>query len=438
MTATRRALHAYVQALVEAEGFSGTALVARRHRSIFSRADGMTSVEHPHPITMDTVFRIGSLTKPITATAILQLHDQRRLSIRDRVHDHRPDCPAAWADITLHQLLTHTSGIPSFTALPDYASFMARPSTAWETLRRVRHLPLDFAPGTQFAYSNSGYVLLGAIIEAASGQTYGARLRDAIFAPLKMRRTAYGPPSPAARQAVGYELDEDRAVPARAVDTTVAQGAGGLVSTAGDLRRFVAALCSGRLLTPEAHRIMVTPGRARYGCGVRLGRVAGHPSIWHNGGIAGFSSNLTYMPDESITVVLLSNRESGAVDDAARDLAAIALGERPDLPIRRVTMKVNADVLRGHQGDYDMGAGRTLTVTEADGRLLVQMAGQEPFAASALSEAEFWLRAVHARLTFVCEEGRTTGVRLRQQEQELSGVKLDVARNAPHIDVPDT
>jgi CubicO group peptidase (beta-lactamase class C family) len=181
----------YLSQLTKDSLFSGSVLVARDGEILLSHGYGEADRTQHLLNTAQTKFRLGSLTKQFTAMAILILQGRGALNVRDRICTHMADCPVPWQSITIHQLLTHTSGIPDFARFPDYQATMGLPSSPTETIARFKDKPLEFLPGEKFSYSNSGYILLGAIIEQASGIPYEAFLRDAIFTPLQMANSGY-------------------------------------------------------------------------------------------------------------------------------------------------------------------------------------------------------------------------------------------------------
>ena len=178
-----------IQASVDNKTFMGTVLVVKDGKTIINQGYGSADLEWNIPNTPSAKFRLGSLTKQFTAASILLLEERGKLKIDDPVSKYMPDAPAAWSKITIYNVLTHTSGIPSFTGFPDYATTEWKDTTPTELVARFRDKPLDFEPGTKFSYSNSGYVLLGYLIEKISGQTYADFLQQNIFTPLGMSDT---------------------------------------------------------------------------------------------------------------------------------------------------------------------------------------------------------------------------------------------------------
>src|SRR5690242_2552197 len=220
-----------LNALVKANQFSGAVLIARDGRVLVSKGYGMANLETETPNTPQTIFRLGSITKQFTATAIMMLQEQGKLSVQDSICKYVTDCPAAWQPITLHHLLSHTGGVPNFTSFPDYLKTMALPTTVEALIARFKDKPLDFQPGEKWSYSNSGYVLLGHVIEKVSGQSYEAFLQERIFAPLGMKNTGYDHNADVLpHRAAGYMPRGDKVVNARYLDMTIPFSAGGLYS----------------------------------------------------------------------------------------------------------------------------------------------------------------------------------------------------------------
>ena len=326
-------LDAVIRAEVANHSFRGSVLVARGARILLEHGYGGADLTRRLADTPTTRFRIGSLTKSFTALAILKLAALGKLQVNDRICRYLTDCPSAWAPITIQELLTHTSGIPDYTNLPGYSVFSRRHLTPARLVALVRSRPLLFPPGSQWRYSNSGYAILGAIIERASGRPYAQFLRQAILAPLGLHDTGYDVDHPQLPQhATGYSGWRERAP---YIDMSVPYAAGALYSTVGDLYRFDQDLRTNRpAIVPAALlRTMFTPHVAidpsqpksvAYGYGWFI---AGHgPSLSysHDGDINGFVSYNELFPHSRVTIVVLSNLESSDVRDLVDGLAAIA------------------------------------------------------------------------------------------------------------------
>lgn len=328
------AFDAYLRAAVENDHFSGAVLVAQGGLPIFSRSYGMANYELNVPISSDTVFDVASITKQFTATAIMQLQEAGRLKVGDPICNYLDDCPSAWRPITIRHLLTHTSGIPNYSSLPDWDELLVVSNyRRGDLLSLFRDLPLQFTPGTEHRYSNSGYQLLGLIIESASGIPYGTYLKDRIFAPLGMTHTRFSNTrSLIPNRATGYYSQGTSFINASLHSPTVHFGDAGVYTTVGDLLIWDQALYSDRLLSPESMREMLTPHLNSYAYGWRVGERFGRRQTNHSGSGQGFSSIIVRFPDDHFTVIVLSNSDRANATKISTDLSAIQFGQPYRLP----------------------------------------------------------------------------------------------------------
>lgn len=250
----------YMNAAVRVNRYSGSVLVARDGQPIISKGYGMANYELEVPNTPQTVFRIGSITKPFTATAVMMLQERGKLNVNDSICKYLSDCPAAWQPVTIRHLLTHTSGIPDYVSLPDYGKTMALPVTHASLIERFKDKPLEFAPGEKFNYSSSGYYLLGVVIERLSGKSYADFLQDNIFKPLGMTITGLDDNYRLIKnRASGYTAQGDGFFNAPYIDMSIPFAAGALRSNAEDLLRFEQALDAEKLLKRKSLDEMYTP-----------------------------------------------------------------------------------------------------------------------------------------------------------------------------------
>ena len=323
----------YLSKLTKARLFSGSALIARNGKVLVNRGYGEADHEK-HLLNMArTKFRIASLTKQFTAMAILILQSQGKLNVHDRICTYLSECPNPWQNITLHHLLTHTSGIPDFGSFPDYLTTQGLPSSPTQTIARFKDKPLDFQPGKKFSYSNSGYVVLGAIIERASGATYEAFLRDNIFVPLQMVNSGYDHNN--GDLAVGYR--DQTSAPADFVDMSIPYAAGGLYSTVEDLYRWDQALYTDKPIPKNLRDMMFTPFaltsdrsglRYGYGYGWGIGEEDNHLLVSHEGGINGFHSVIARYPNDKTVIIILGNRQDMNLFEIRTQIAKIVFGKK--------------------------------------------------------------------------------------------------------------
>lgn len=416
----------YCRAQGAVNKFSGSILVARGDQVLFAKGFGMANVEHEVPNTPQTKFRLGSITKQFTAMAILILQEQGKLSVDALVSEHVEGCPEAWKEVTIHHLLTHTSGIPSFTSLPGYGASMPLPSSPKQTLDRVREMPLEFAPGEKFVYSNSGYVLLGQIIERVSGKPYEKFLPEVIFEPLGMKDTGYDFSAPIVpHRAAGYRRIGDTLANAAYLDMTIPHAAGALYSTVEDLHRWSVALDEGKLISSGAYEKMYTPAKGNYAYGWMIDEQFGRKRIGHGGGINGFSTYIGRFPGEKLCVVVLSNMEGSPPAAVAGGLAAIALGEKYDIPRERKFITVDEKVLDSLVGEYELRPGFVLTISRDGEKLIGQATGQGKTELRAESETQFYVKEAGAEITFVKDDdGKVAKLMLRQGGRETVGKRI--------------
>jgi CubicO group peptidase (beta-lactamase class C family) len=382
----------YMNAAVKIDGFSGSILVARDGQPIVSKSYGMANIELNVPNTPQTVFRVASVTKQFTATAIMMLQERGKLNVNDPICKYLADCPATWQPITVHQLLVHTSGIPSYTGLPDFwEKTSALPMTATELLARIKPMPLEFVPGEKFNYNNSGWYLLGLIVERTSGKSYGDFLQENIFTPLGMKQTGFDDSRRIIKnRAAGYMRQGNELVNAKYVDMTVPFAAGGLLTTTEDLFLWDKALYTEKLISAKSRDEMFTPFKesvpgASFGYGWFTNKWFDHQMIGHNGVLEGFRAMIARFPEKRVTVIVLTNNESAFSGKTAKDLAAIVFGAAYKIPQEVKTVAVDQKILQQYVGEYEGGR----TVTLENGKLMFQRSGRPKFELFAESETRF-------------------------------------------------
>ena len=417
----------YAQAAAKAEGFSGAVLVARDGKVLMSKGYGMADFEHDVPNTPETRFRLASLTKQFTAAAVLLLQERGRLSVQDSVCKHVAPCPEAWQPVTIHHLLSHTGGVPNFTSFPEYQKTKREPATVESLIARFRDRPLDFKPGEKYNYSNSGYVLLGHVVEKVSGKSYESFLRENIFEPLGMANTGYDHAAAIVKgRARGYAAGPGGAVVnAPHLDMSIPFAAGGLYSTVGDLLIWDQALYGEKLLKKSSLDAMFTAVRDDYGYGYRVNKLFNRRHTTHGGGIEGFSTSINRFPDDRVTVIVLGNNEAASSGRVARDLAAVAFGEKYELPVVRAVVKVDPKIFDAYVGEYELEPGVVLNVTREGDRLLAQPKGGRQAELSPTSETNFFIKVVRADITFVKDPaGRVTHLVFNQGGRQVNAKKI--------------
>jgi CubicO group peptidase (beta-lactamase class C family) len=398
-------LEKYLKPFVDSGNFTGCVLVAAKGQLLFRRSYGMANYELHVPNSPETRFHIASVSKPFTAMAILQLQEQRRLSLTDHLSRFIPDFPNGDA-ITLDHLLTHTSGIPNINDLPDYDTFARTPHTLQQLVARFAGMPLEFPPGSDYHYSNSNYNLLALVLEKVSGESYGEYIRKHILVPTGMQDS-------------GHDGDALRLIPLAAsgyqpagvtgyerasyLDWSNKTGNGSLYSTLDDLYRFVRAFSADVVLQAATRQKYYVEGRGnRYGWFVR--KRLGRRVMSSNGRSPGFTAALDHYPDDDVTIIVLSNSYATVSQDPVIEaIAAIVFGQQPPPPPEMRAAAIPQSTLAAYAGQYQYGPeyfvpNAKFAVTDEPGYLLLQLGDLRtplvPLSANDFLERTFFGRVV--------------------------------------------
>ncbi|MBI5352337.1 MAG: serine hydrolase [Chloroflexi bacterium] len=369
-------------------------IVVKDGKTVFRKGHGMANLELDVPIEPDMVFRIGSVTKQFTAVAILMLAEQGKLSFDDSISKFLPDYPTHDYLITVKHLLTHTSGIKSYTSMPEWIPLWRKDFTVQELVDFFKHQPMLSAPGKRWAYNNSGYILLGAIIEKVTGQTYGQFVQKNIFEPLEMKQSYYDDPLQVIpRRVAGYDKSPNGFTNAAYISMTQPYAAGALASTVDDLALWDTALYTEKLLKPESlkqahisyHLLDGSP--TAYGFGWMISEYAGHRVIEHSGGIQGFRSHTMRLPDNRVFVAVLSNNGGVSPQKLAFKIAASVIGQ----PYQEPTLIVlPSNILARYEGVYETNTLNKIIITHEDDHFFYQYGNGPRAEIAPLSPKEFF------------------------------------------------
>ncbi|MBF9238468.1 serine hydrolase [Hymenobacter sp. BT683] len=437
---TQQQLDAYVQQFQQAGFFNGSALVAEKGKVLLQKGYGLANREQQVLNGPDTKFRIGSLTKQFTAALVLQLVEKGQLRLDGKVSDYLPTYPQpAGSQITLHHLLSHTAGLPDYTALPNFGPDIMR--THQEPAQLVAlfaALPLQFVPGAQFQYSNSGYVLLGAIIEKVTGKPYAQVFQENIARPLKMKSTAYDALEPAdRRRAAGYQATAKGLVNTSPLDMTVPYAAGAITSTVADMYRWNQALNGTKVLSAASKKLLFTPVKDNYAYGwMVMNAKMGPETIGlqeHNGGINGFKSYMVRVPQSQQLIILLDNHSGNSLPELRRGLLRI-LNHQPatlpaavagPAPASAAAVAVSEAALNSYVGVYELSPSFRIAVRQQGGKLFVQATGQSEFETEAASPVLFALKGVPAQVEFAKnDKGQVAQLILHQGGHDQLAAKI--------------
>jgi CubicO group peptidase (beta-lactamase class C family) len=408
-------------------------LVVVDGRPVLRKGYGLANVETRAPIAPDMIFRIGSVTKQFTAVAVLQLVQQGKVRLDDPITKYVSDLDTRGQTITIEHLLTHTSGIPSYTAIPNFEEVRVRKMSPRQIVALVDDQPLEFAPGSQHKYSNTGYILLGMVIEKASGQSYADYMLEHVFKPAGMKDTRYGGNDfPTDRHARGYEASSQSGFKvASPLDMSQPFAAGAIESTVDDLWSWTRSLGEGKLVDPKLLERAWTPykptdGKSNYGYGWEIARERDVPNerwIRHGGGINGFQSYVVWIPERKVFVAVLSNAMGGRHNPGqlSRQLALEALG-RPTK--QRVAITLDEATLDKYPGVYEISPRFKLTVTRQGNRLFIQGTNQPNTEVFAEAQGKFFAKVVDAQFEFHVEGDRATSLTLYQNGRQVDARRV--------------
>lgn len=391
------------------DGPGCAALVAKEGKVIYKNAFGMANLELDVPMKPEMVFRIGSITKQFTAVAILQLAEQGKLSLQDTITKFIPDYPVNGKTITIEHLLTHTSGIKSYTGMTEWtAELQKKDFTPEELIGFFKNQPMDFDPGRKFLYNNSGYILLGYIVAKASGMEYGQYLSEHIFKPAGMKHSAYEVNSILVKnRAYGYAMGDNGVEDASYLSMTQPYAAGSIISTVEDLYAWNRAIRDNKLVSKSSidrafsvYKLFDGTSTG-YGYGWGIGEIKGSRCISHGGGINGFLTQSIYLPEEDVFVAVFSNSEFNSPDNVAMKMAALAIGKYTDykeITLDSATMSLFAGVYENENGDQ-----RVISLKE--GQLFSMRTGGSKVKITPYDKNKFFFSEGMATYEFISDEG---------------------------------
>lgn len=408
-------------------------LVAKDGKVLYKKGFGFADIQNKIAVAPDTRFRIGSVTKQFTAAAILKLQEEGKLNVSDKLSKFIPDFPRG-DEVTIHQLLTHISGIHSYTGKPDFLDRVVKTITPDSLIAYFKHDPYDFEPGEKFLYNNSGYFLLGYIISNVAGKPYDAYLKETFFDPLQMANTGvHYKGIKLDHEAKGYSRSDGKYNEALDWDMSWAGGAGAMYSTVDDLLKWNHALHNGKVLSAKSYEAAITPvslkGGAetpmKYGYGLGLNKFRGTEVIGHSGGLHGFLTQLAYYPKEKLTVVMFTNTSDPEVNFNPDKVAEAFLWDKLGSQSSYAISLIKPKDLDRFTGRYELMNVGVLNVTAEGDRLFAQLSGQPRFEIFPSSEYEYFWKVVEARLKFdKSENGEINSATLFQGGQELKARRL--------------
>lgn len=410
-----------------------TIIVTKNGKTVFRRAYGLADVERKTPLVANDVMRIGSITKPFTAVAIMMLEEQGKLSLQDDFTKHLPNFPPPKQKVTIEHLLTHTSGIPSYTSKPQDPAARAVEMSVEQVIDSFKHDLLEFTPGSQYRYNNSGYFLLGAIVEHVSGMRYADFLAKHVFVPLSMKDTAYEGFERAggSRRIEGYSRRGEAHVAVGAsAHMSQPYAAGALIANVDDLARWDAAISAGQLLRAETWERVFTPhslsdgGKTTYGYGWNIVKIRGRDAQEHGGAIVGFRAQVIRIPQERVFVAVLANSNAPLAHPSfvAEKLAAIAIGDPyPELKAVKLDTKTLDEVI----GVYKIDETENRVISRDADTMYLQRTGRSKAKIVPVSASEYYVDNTFSMIRFNRNtDGEVVSLTLTQQGIDATSQRI--------------
>ncbi len=393
------------------DGPGATALIAKDGKVIYRKAFGMANLELGVPMKPENVFEIGSITKQFTAVSILMLEEQGKLNIEDEITKFIPDYPTHGKKITIHELLNHTSGIKSYTDLPDLRDLARKDLEPLELIDVFKDEPMDFDPGTEYRYNNSGYILLGYIIEKVSGMSYADFVQKNIFDKVGMTSSYYGSKTTLIpNRASGYMPSENGYRNADYLSMTLPYAAGSIMSTVDDLLKWQNAITANELISEASKKKahtgydLTSGDPIYYGYGWSVDEINDVPTIEHGGGIFGYTTYGIYIPGEEVYVAVLTNSNGNSPTDVSVRIAAHAIGK--PFPDNKSAATLTAEQMKKWTGTYEFDGGIVRFITYEDGTLYSQREGSGKMRLMAVSPTDFQFENSFSAYKFGMESGK--------------------------------
>ncbi len=407
--------------------FNGVVLIAQKGKILLEKGYGYKNAVAKTLNDSNTVFQIGSITKQFTSAIILQLQEQHKLSLQDKLSKYIPAYPKG-DSITIENLLTHTSGVYNYTNGEEYVkNNSTRPARPNELIESFKNKPFDFSPGTEYRYSNSGYVLLGYIIEKVTGKSYFTVVRENIFIPFKMTHSGFDFSNlKSANKATGYfKLSEKITKPATIVDSSQSYAAGSIYTTVGDLYKWDRALYTNSIIHDSSLQKTFTPYKANYGYGWVIDSSYGKKVVMHSGEISGFTSFFARIPADEICIILLDNKSSSGLAKIAENINSILNQQPYDYPKPHKEINVDSFILKQYIGQYQLASNFIITISLEDGQLMLQATGQEKNELFAEKENFFFMKLQDIQVEFIRSmNDKVDRLVLYQYSQRITAPKI--------------
>jgi len=416
-----------IKAYAAINKFNGTALIHYQNKNIFERSYGWQDAEKKILNQDQSVYQIASLTKSFTALIIVKLSEEGKLSVKDPVSKFIPDYPRG-NEITIEHLLTHTSGIYEVLRNKEYFSLLhtGKSIAKNKELSFFKNEPLDFEPGTQFSYTNSGYILLGIIIEKITGLSYEDAVRKIILNPLKMSHTGFNYlalKSPYKTVPYSY-ISKTRQEKTEVWNSTLTGPAGQIYSTVEDLYNYYMGLRDYKIVSKEAFKKATTPFLSGYGYGWFIDNLYGKKLINHGGNIEGSTSYFAMLPEDDLCIILLNNITSKKLEKAGNIILAALLEQPYTLPQPKKEAVLSADILKKYVGDYQLADNSVIHILYENGQLFIQNNKDPKVKMLAEKEDLFFLQDDDTEISFILKKGEKDVITIKKGLSSKTAEKL--------------
>lgn len=443
------AIDRYLTARTELGRFNGAVLVAKDGHVIFRKGYGFADIEKRIPYTPEARHEMASITKMFTSMAALMLRDKGKLKLEDSICSYLDDCPEAWKPVTVQNLMRHTSGIPDYEEKlelnsPKHVEFMIRPDATDIIYRDAKKLPLDFKPGEKFHYSNTAYIVLAHVIEKVSGRPYNKFVEKNILKPAGMKSSGMmnflkPPPGLApgySSEQLGWEkilagisLTAGHLKRVPQISLQPPAGDAALYSTVDDLYKWSLIMDGGgKLVSAKTAQEVFTPGLDNYGYGWFIDKSFERRRFSHTGGLPGYASDFTKLPEEKLTILIFSNIETTRVSRIKRDITAIVLGKPFDMPVKGNAVALTPEQFEKLKGNFKMSDGATLRIfkdPEPNSLLAAHIPDRYMAGLIPMSATEFYMPLTEGRAIFTVDEnGRAVKVNMRYNGEDHTGERI--------------
>lgn len=420
-------LEKVVATYCQQEKFTGTVLVAKKGNLLLHKGYGFRDATKKIPNTIHSIYQVASIAKQFTAAVVLSLQEKGKLSVDDKLSKYYPNYPNG-DKISIKHLLSHSSGIFNYT---ENKAFMAgdqsAPVSLADMIALFKDVPLTFEPGTRFRYSNSGYTLLGYIIERITGKSYQETLEATLLQPLKLAHSGYDYGALTdTNKSIGYQQYSSESYdPAIKVHSSILYTTGALYSTTSDLYHWHKQLIKNSFLNASSTESMYTPYAGPYGFGWQIDSLFGRKRVSHSGSVAGFKSNISRIPDDDVCIIVLSNSSSSQVGQLTMTLLSILYNKPYELPIERKSIRLNVNTLIQYTGTYVISPQLSMAIfIEAD-KIFIQPTNQSKMELLAEKEQLFFLKDFDMQVEFIKNEqsGQFDSLKIIRNKQLTIGIK---------------